>query len=125
MRYLGRVWSHSSVYALISPLFTRFWVKIHSIILFTRFSIYVVFPGKQKTRKQRRECTETKMHILEQGKNCNRQNRTVYFLLLLKEVLLRTIAMLFCMPYSTFCVTITNNMKVILMGNLSFIVLFL
>ena len=90
-----------------------------------RFSIYVVFPRKQKTPKQRRECTETKMHILEQGKNCNRQNRTVYFLLLLKEVLLRTIAMLFCMPYSTFCVTITNNMKVILMGNLSFIVLFL
>ena len=49
------VWSHSSVYALISPLFTRFWVKIHSIILFTRFSIYVVFPGKQKTRKRRRD----------------------------------------------------------------------
>ena len=69
---------------------------------------------------------ETKMRTLGQGKNCNWRNCTsIQFLLLLKKVLLRTIAMLFCMPYSTFCVTITNNMKVILMGNLSFIVLFL
>ena len=42
------IWSHSSIYALISPLFTLFWVKIHSNILFTQFSIYKVFPGKQK-----------------------------------------------------------------------------
>ena len=31
------IWSHSSIYALISPLFTLFWVKNHSNILFTRF----------------------------------------------------------------------------------------
>ena len=50
------VLSHSSIYALISPLFMLFLVKIYSIILFMWFSIYAVFPGKQKTRKRRREC---------------------------------------------------------------------
>ena len=47
------VWSHSSVYTLTSPLFTRFWVKIYSIILFTWFSIYAFFPGKQNMCKLR------------------------------------------------------------------------
>ena len=49
------IWSHSSIYALISPLFTLFLVKIYSIILFTRFSNCTVFPGKQKMRKRRRD----------------------------------------------------------------------
>ena len=40
-----------------SPLITLFWIQIYSIVLFTRFFIYVVFPGKQKTLKGRRECT--------------------------------------------------------------------
>ena len=62
-------WSHSSVYTLISPLLTRFWVKIYSIILFTRFSIYAVFPGKQKTRKRRRECTSTSQNHKTENRN--------------------------------------------------------
>ena len=45
--------SISSVYTLTSPLFTRFWVKIYSIILFTWFSIYAVFLGKQNMCKLR------------------------------------------------------------------------
>ena len=34
-------------------------INSHSNVLFTWFSIYAVFPGKQKTRKWRRECIET------------------------------------------------------------------